>query len=301
MPTEYATVEWSNEVREAARQLVRLAIAEDFGDQCDWTSTALIPPSAQGSAQLVAREPGVVAGMPLVDLVLDELNAEVELHYPVADGTAVERGTRLGTLSGKTLQILMAERISLNFLGRLSGIATLTRAYTSAIEGTGARIYDTRKTTPGWRILEKYAVHCGGGYNHRLGLHRAVMLKDNHVAAAEGEGLDLAGALEKVRAHLIAERAAVEAIEVEVDSLEQLEVLLPLRPDIILLDNMPPETLREAVALRNHLAPEVVLEASGGITLATVRALADTGVDRLSVGALTHSAQALDIGLDWTT
>jgi nicotinate-nucleotide pyrophosphorylase (carboxylating) len=299
VPTEFASVEWNNEVREAARHLVRLAIAEDFGDQCDWTSTALVSPSARGAAKLVSRQPGVVAGMPLIDLVLDELNAEVELLHPLADGSPVERGTRLGTLSGKTLQILMAERISLNFLGRLSGIATLTHEYVRSIDGTGARIYDTRKTTPGWRLLEKYAVHCGGGYNHRLGLHRAVMLKDNHVAAAKEEGLDLAGALEKVRTHLTASRANIEAVEVEVDSLDQLEALLPSRPDIILLDNMPAATLRAAVALRDRLAPEVVLEASGGITLTTARALAEAGVDRLSVGALTHSAVALDIGLDW--
>lgn len=300
MPSEFATVEWDHEVRESARHLVRLAIAEDLGDQCDWTSTALVPPAARSTAHLVARETGVVAGMPVVDLILDELNAEVELLQGMADGTAVSRGTRLGTLSGRTGQILMAERISLNFLCRLSGIATLTQQYVSAVAETGARIYDTRKTTPGWRLLEKYAVRCGGGFNHRLGLHRAVMLKDNHVAAAEEEGLDLAGALEKVRSYLADAGSTVEAIEVEVDSLQQLEVLLPLRPDIILLDNMSAETLRAAVAMRDQLAPEVVLEASGGITLAAVGALAETGVDRLSVGALTHSAPALDIGLDWT-
>lgn len=300
MPTEFATIQWSDVVRQHARHLVQLAIAEDLGDGCDWTSTSLVPETARGGAHLVARQAGVVAGMPVLDLVLDELNAEVELLYPVEDGTAVERGDRLGTLSGMSRHILMAERISLNFLGRLSGIASLTHQYVSRVAGTGARIYDTRKTTPGWRLLEKYAVGCGGGYNHRLGLHRGVMIKDNHVAAAEEEGLDLGGALEKVRQYLTAKKADVEAIVVEVDSLSQLEALLPLRPDIILLDNMDPETLQAGVALRDRLAPEVVLEASGGITLETVRSVAESGVDRISVGALTHSAQGLDIGLDWT-
>lgn len=300
MAAEYQTVEWNNHLSEAARGLIRLAVLEDFGDECDWTSTSLVPETARGEAELVARQGGVVAGMPVVELVLDELNSQVELIDGVQDGASVDAGEVLGKLAGSARDILMAERIVLNFLSRLSGIATLTSQYVRAVAATSARIYDTRKTTPGWRLLEKYAVHCGGGYNHRLGLHRGVMIKDNHLACAGEEGLTLVDALQRVRSSLAQREASVEAFEVEVDTLQQLQDLLPARPDLVLLDNMSPPLLCEAVALRDRLAPEVGLEASGGVNLERVAEIAATGVDRISVGGLTHSARALDIGLDWT-
>jgi nicotinate-nucleotide pyrophosphorylase (carboxylating) len=299
MGIDFATIGWNDDAAQAARHLVQLAIAEDFGDQCDWTSTALVPDTARGGAQIVAREGGVVAGLPIVPIVIKELELEIESMDAVADGMAIADHQPLGRLVGKSRHLLMAERTILNFLGRLSGIATLTRQFVDAVEGTGVRIYDTRKTTPGWRLVEKYAVHCGGGYNHRLGLHKGVMIKDNHLACAGEEGLDMVAALRRVRDFLTAQGVTPEAIVVEVDRLDQLELLLPSKPDIVLLDNMDPATLREGIALRDRLAPDVVLEASGGISLGTIRSVAESGVDRISVGALTHSARALDIGLDW--
>ncbi len=216
----------------------------------------------------------------------------------------------LGRVQGRVRDILSVERLLLNFVGRLSGIATLTHSYVSAIQGTNARIYDTRKTTPGWRRLEKYAVRCGGGYNHRLGLDRAILIKDNHLAWLADQlhcSLEDAAKMAIRRARecypgnpALARQDQIDMIvEIEVDSLSQLESVLCENPDIVLLDNMSPEELREAVSLRNRLAPYVELEASGGITLENVRAVADTGVERISVGALTHAAPWLDIGLDW--
>jgi nicotinate-nucleotide pyrophosphorylase (carboxylating) len=199
--------------------------------------------------------------------------------------------------------MFVVERPLLNLLGRLSGIATLTREYVAQIAGTKARVYDTRKTTPGWRRLEKYAVRCGGGMNHRTGLFDAVLVKDNHLALAAGENVTPADAVRRARDFLEQTNAQRDGgellIEVEVDSLDQLANVLPAGPDIVLLDNMSPATLREAVRRRDALAPAVELEASGGVTLQTIRGIAETGVERISVGALTHSAPALDLGLDW--
>jgi nicotinate-nucleotide pyrophosphorylase (carboxylating) len=221
-------------------------------------------------------------------------------------------------LAGSARDLLTCERPLLNLLGRLSGIATLTRQFVREIEGTAARIYDTRKTTPGWRRLEKYAVHCGGGRNHRLGLFDAVLIKDNHLAFAESSKVDLPAAIQRVRAFLqhpssgatdsgatdsgATDSGATDAemlVEIEVDTLDQLRLVLPSQPDIVLLDNMAPSELRQAVSLRNELAPAVQLEASGGVQLASVRNIASTGVERISAGVLTHSARTLDIGLDW--
>jgi nicotinate-nucleotide pyrophosphorylase (carboxylating) len=210
----------------------------------------------------------------------------------------------LATLAGPARSLLTTERVLLNLLSRLSGIATLTRRYVDAVAGLPVRIYDTRKTTPGWRRLEKYAVRQGGGWNHRSGLFDAVLIKDNHlaVAAAAGSNLSPAEAVRQVRRSLDTAgptTAASKILEVEVDTLEQLSQVLPNGPDIVLLDNMTLAQLRQAVALRNSAAPGVALEASGGVNLSTVGEIARTGVDRISVGALTHSAVALDIGLDW--
>ena len=201
--------------------------------------------------------------------------------------------------------LLAVERILLNLLGRLSGIATLTRQYVDAVAGTKARIYDTRKTTPGWRRLEKYAVRCGGGWNHRGGLHEAILIKDNHLAlgAQSSDGAQRFTPAEAVtRAKQFVQEHAADpgmVIEVEVDTLQQLDAVLPMRPDIVLLDNMSLSQLRDAVSRRDAVDPAIELEASGGVTLATVGEIAATGVERISVGALTHSAVALDIGLDW--
>ncbi|WP_442485169.1 carboxylating nicotinate-nucleotide diphosphorylase [Aeoliella sp. SH292] len=299
MSSQFQQVDWSPAIEDAARSLIRLAIVEDLGTAGDWTTQSLVPTGAPGSVAVVARKPGVVAGLMVVPLVLAEFGAKVECEFQAEDGQTIQRGQTLAVFTGSAADILSTERIVLNFLGRLSGIATLTREYVRRVAGTEAQVYDTRKTTPGWRMLEKYAVRCGGGFNHRLGLDRAVMIKDNHVALAQQEGMTLPMAVERVRHNLAEQRATVEAIEVEVDNLQQFEAVLRAKPDIVLLDNMTGAQLREAVRLRNAEMPDLVLEASGGVNLDTIAAIAATGVDRISVGALTHSAVVLDIGLDW--
>jgi nicotinate-nucleotide pyrophosphorylase (carboxylating) len=222
----------------------------------------------------------------------------------VLDGHSFEAGQVLGILRGDARDVLTCERTILNFLGRLCGIATWTKLHVDLIEGLPARLYDTRKTTPGWRRLEKYAVHCGGGHNHRSGLYDAILIKDNHLACHHrltGHSLCPSQALELVRQALANQPGVPEDImvEIEVDSLEQLTDALPSGPDIVLLDNMSVEQLRQAVQLRNQLNPAVQLEASGGVSRKTLREIAETGVDRISMGSLTHSAINLDLGLDW--
>ena len=280
----------------SAQTLLRLALAEDLGDCGDRTSLATIPADKRATAAFVARRSGVVAGLPVARMVCAAVDPELRFDADAEDGSTVGSGTVLARVSGSLRSILAAERTALNFLQRLSGIATLTRQYADAVAGLPVRILDTRKTTPGWRLLEKYAVRAGGGTNHRLGLHDAILIKDNHIAGTDGP-FPVRHAVELARAYpgntgLI--------VEVEVDSLAQLEEVLPAMPEIVLLDNMTLEQLRECVALRNVLAPGTRLEASGGVTLATLRGIAETGVDRISVGALTHSAPAFDIGLDYT-
>ena len=245
----------------------------------------------------MARAAGVLAGMPVVERLVGQFQLLSGWRVHRHDGDRLERGSVIAEIAGPVRSILTLERTALNFLQRLSGIATLTARFVAAVEGTSARILDTRKTTPGWRALEKYAVRCGGGMNHRMGLYDAVLIKDNHLAwldANEG-GDPIAAAVATARAHT----PAATVIEVEVDSLDQLDRALRCRPDIILIDNLGPEGVAEAVRRRNALAPGIELEASGGVNLETVAALARTGVDRISVGALTHSAPALDIALDF--
>ena len=273
------------------RPLVDLALAEDLGRAGDVTA-ALLDVDARLRVAFVARRPGVVAGLACARLALHALDAAARFEPCTADGQAVAPGAVLARAEGNARALLSAERTALNLVGRLSGIATLTAAYVRAVEGTGARILDTRKTTPGLRALEKHAVRCGGGTNHRFGLDDAILIKDNHVAACGG----VAEALR--RAHALA--GWLTPIEVEVDRLDQLDEALPFAPSVVLLDNLPPEALREAVRRRDAagLRGRVRLEASGGVSLETVRALAETGVDGISVGALTHSAPVLDIGLD---
>jgi nicotinate-nucleotide pyrophosphorylase (carboxylating) len=286
-------------VTAACRHLIELALKEDFGDETGWrrdpTSFLLTPPGYAGKAHLVTRSAGVVAGLPIVTLVLAAVDGQLRLEPNVADGDRVEAGRRLATVTGPVNVMLAAERTALNFLQRLSGVATLTRRYVDAVAGLRCRILDTRKTTPGWRLLEKYAVRCGGGHNHRMGLYDQFLIKDNHLAAGRLVKWTIAQAIRSAREST----AAPLTVEVEVDTLEQLDEALSARPDIILLDNMPAEAMREAVRRRDAIAPGVLLEASGGVNLQTVRAIGETGVDRISVGALTHSAPALDIGLDY--
>ncbi|WP_425614805.1 carboxylating nicotinate-nucleotide diphosphorylase [Anatilimnocola sp. NA78] len=308
MRKEYRQLTWDADVEHDCRQLVRLAILEDLERGHDWTTVALASEDAQSVANLVARQPGVIAGLEAARLTLEEMEISGAWEPQVADGAKVERGTLVARLRGPARGLLTAERTLLNLIGRMSGIATLTAEYVAAVAGTGARVYDTRKTTPGWRRLEKYAVRCGGGHNHRLGLFDGVLIKDNHLALGrqgpQAARYTPAEAVERAKQFLKEHGAGQDRftemmVEVEVDSLEQLRGVLPANPDIVLLDNMKPETLREAVAIRNELAPNVELEASGGITLQTIRSVAETGVERISSGALTHSAIVLDVALDW--
>jgi nicotinate-nucleotide pyrophosphorylase (carboxylating) len=279
--------------QQAAQKLIEMGFAEDLGDAgTDVTSEFFIPPERLGQAAYVARSPGVLAGQPVVELIYAQDQA---LTYEplVADGTRLGRGTVLGSIRGPMRAILRNERLSLNFLQHLSGVASLTRRYVERVADLSCRVLDTRKTTPGWRLLEKYAVRCGGGTNHRMGLFDGILIKDNHLAAVAP--MTLAEALKHARS----QAAPRLPLEVEVDTLEQLDEALSCGPDIVLLDNMTLDQLREAVRRRDQRAPQVQLEASGGVSLETVRGIAETGVDRISVGALTHSAAALDIGLDY--
>ncbi len=277
----------------AARSLIQLALTEDLGTSGDRTSLALIPTGTIASAAFVVRTPGVIAGLPVAAEVIKSVSSRLNLEISCPDGQLVSKGTVVATVSGPTQAMLVAERTALNFLQRLSGIATLTRRFCDAVSGLNVQVLDTRKTTPGWRLLEKYAVRMGGGTNHRMNLSDAILIKDNHIA---GIGGDIRQAI----------RAAREfpgnqglPVEIEVDSLAQLELALNENPEIVLLDNMSNEQLRSAVELRNRRSAKTLLEASGGVNLTTIRSIAETGVDRISVGALTHSAQALDIGLDF--
>ena len=267
--------------------IVRLALLEDLAPAGDITSDSAVSSTAALHAVLRARQPGVVAGLDAALLSLRLVDPSVVVSVSLGDGAAVEAGGVIAEFRGAARSILMAERTMLNFMGHLSGIATLTREYVRAVAGTRARITCTRKTTPGLRALEKRAVRLGGGINHRFSLADAVLIKDNHIAAAGG----VRAALER------AQSAAghMRVIEIEVDTLAQLREALPLRPHCILLDNMDLDSLREAVAL---VGDSVVLEASGNMRLDTVRPVAETGVGYISVGALTHSAPRLDLGLD---
>jgi nicotinate-nucleotide pyrophosphorylase (carboxylating) len=286
---------FSPEEAEACRRLVALALEEDFGAAGDLTSQAIIPPDLEARTRFVARSAGVLAGLPAAAQVIRAVDPKLRLEPLKEDAGRLEPGDAIAELAGPMRGILAAERTALNFLQHLSGIATLTRRYVDAVAGLPCQILDTRKTIPGWRLLAKYAVRQGGGHNHRLGLYDGILIKDNHLAALQ-KGLDAVASAVKVGL----ERSGKKVwVEVEVESLAQLERAFVCRPAMILLDNMDTNTLSRAVALRNASAPEVLLEASGGITLETVRSVAETGVDRISVGALTHSVPALDIALDY--
>ena len=267
---------------------VAAALEEDLGQAGDITTDPIIPPHLTAEAEIVTRKAGVIAGLDLAAASFKALDPDAQFVADVADGAHVAAGARLARVQGKGRALLSAERVALNYLGHLSGIATLTAAYVEAIEGTKARIACTRKTTPGLRAFEKYAVRAGGGINHRFGLYDAVLVKDNHIAAAGG----LAQALAKLRARI----GHLVKVEVEVDTLDQLDEALRFPIDAVLLDNMDVATLKKAVAMVDG---RVLTEASGGVNLQTVRKIAETGVDLISVGALTHSAPRLDLALEW--
>ncbi len=291
------TIEFTDVERAAAKPLLTVALREDLGREGDITTLAFLPPDEIGTVRIVSRQVGVVAGLPLAETVWKLLNPEVQVRTLLPDGSPVNPGSVIAEVTGLVPILLAGERAALNFMTHLSGIASLTAKFVAAVAGTKAKILDTRKTLPGWRILAKYAVRAGGGCNHRMGLFDAVLIKDNHLAAWKAAGPD-----HTVASAVLAAREKVAAgvtVEVEVDTLEQLRDALTAKPDIVLLDNMGPDLLREAVAIRDSQAPATLLEASGGINLTNVAAIAATGIERISIGALTHSAPALDLGLDW--
>lgn len=283
--------------RADAEHAVTRALAEDLGDAGDVTSSASLSPSLVGRATIVSRADGVLAGLRVAEIVAARAGLRIALHAD--DGARLARGTRVATLEGPYAALLAHERTILNFLTLLSGNATLAARFVDAVRGTRAQICDTRKTVPGLRTLQKYATRCGGATLHRIGLFDAVLLKDNHLGAFATGTL---AARVRAAASTARARAPIAFVECEVDSLAQLDELLALEAgvlDMILLDNMDPATLAEAVRRRDVRAPRVLLEASGGVRLDTVRTIAESGVDRISVGAITHSASALDLGLDF--
>ncbi len=269
-------------------ELVHLALDEDLGSAGDLTSEATIAEDAQATAEFVTRKPGVVAGLDVARYVFSTFDDSIGFEAVVDDGVRVDAGEVIARVSGNARSILSAERTALNLLARMSGVATQTALLVEAVDGTQVRIADTRKTMPGMRALDKYAVRMGGGMNHRFGLHDAVMIKDNHIASVGS----ITKAVESARAHV----GHTVAVEVEVENLDQLAELIETDTDIVLLDNMAPSMLKKAVEMVDG---RMTTEASGGVTLATVREIAETGVDVISVGWITHSAPQLDIGLDF--
>ncbi|MDG1873512.1 MAG: carboxylating nicotinate-nucleotide diphosphorylase [Mariniblastus sp.] len=294
-------------------KLIEMALIEDVGASemdagVDCTTDAIVPKNAHAAAALVSRADGVVCGVEVAKLAIARWAPEISLEIHVNDGQAIKAMETIAVMTGPAHDILTMERTCLNFMCRLSGISSLTRQYVDEIVGTGACVLDTRKTTPGWRRLEKYAVACGGGANHRMGLYDAIMLKDNHLAfyrsLVEDNHDTIPTAIEIARKWIDDHESQLPdgkatVLQLEVDTLEQLEIALQTDCDIILLDNMDCERLKKGVARRNELAPRIQLEASGGVNLTTISEIAKTGVERISVGALTHSAINFDIGLDW--
>lgn len=279
------------------RRLIDIARLEDLGQPPrDLTSELIVPAERCSAAAFRTRDAGVLAGAALLPLIMDRYDPSVRLTPILHDGQPLKPGENIALLEGPLRSLLAIERVALNLMTHLSGVASLTAQYVATVGHAKARICDTRKTLPGLRALEKYAVACGGGGNHRMGLHDAVLVKDNHIAHLDADGL--AAALHDLTVRARATNPPPAFVEVEVDTLDQLKTVLGCAVDRVLLDNMPPVMLGEAVAMRDRLAPYVLLEASGGVNLQTVRAIAASGVDIISVGALTHSAPSLDIGLD---
>lgn len=347
MNKDFSQIVWDEKLTVDVRALVKLAMNEDLDGTGDLTTQALVSEESVCEATIRTREDGVVAGLAAVPVILAMGDSRLQWIPALEDGNSVVAGDALGKISGSTASILTIERIVLNLVGKLSGIATLTKRYLDEVKGTGVRVYDTRKTTLGWRKLEKYAVHCGGGMNHRTGLYDAILIKDNHLVYGQqitgAEKLGIRQSVERARAwiheamvaglwdtrnnpnirkfkscgiqvqsqktvprkykscgvNISAKQFPEPIVEVEVDTLEQLAEVLPANPDIVLLDNMTPEQLKKAVSIRNAAGVSTELEASGGINLNTIRQVALTGVERISCGALTHSAISLDVGLDF--
>lgn len=304
---------FSDDTRNDALGLIKLALIEDIGmadlvkGSC-LTTDSVVPLEAKASAAFVSRDYGVVCGLEVCKAAIETYAPGLEMQCELQDGDPVEPRQTIAVLTGDAHLILVIERTCLNFMCRLSGISTLARRFSSEVEGTGAKVLDTRKTAPGWRRLEKYAVACGGGHNHRMGLFDAVMIKDNHLAfyqsMVDQAAETIPSAIAKARNWIMEHAGQLPngeqtVLQLEVDTLEQLKIALPAGPDIILLDNMNNDELCQAVAIRNDLAPNVLLEASGGVNLETIKGIAQTGVERISVGAITHSAPNFDIGLDW--
>ncbi|MCP4174143.1 MAG: carboxylating nicotinate-nucleotide diphosphorylase [Fuerstiella sp.] len=297
------TVDISTAALASADKLIHLALAEDLEDRGDLTCQATVPSNATAVVKLVARENGVLGGTVLIKRVYaalcerQQIPADtIQVTSHVSDGERVEPGTPVATVAGPVSLLLTGERVVLNFVIHLSGVASMTARFVQRIHGSRAVILDTRKTLPGFRLLHKYAVRCGGGSNHRMGLFDGMLIKDNHLAA-RGSG-SVADAVATARAWLQIQALDLP-VEVEVDTLDQLRDALAEQPEIVLLDNMKPAQLQTAVMLRDKRSPRTLLEASGGVNLETVGCIAGTGVDRISVGALTHSAPSLDFGYDW--
>ena len=301
---EYTKVGADAVLEDDLRALVRLSIAEDLRSAVDWTTVCLIEPDVRGGCQIVPRQNGVCAGLATLPWIIDEFDADLREERLISDGQPLVPGQPIARLRGNVRDLLTSERTILNIICRLCGIATQTRQYVDKIASTGVRLYDTRKTTPGWRLLEKYAVGCGGGHNHRSGLYDGFLIKDNHLALAGDSGRPLAAgvAAEKAirwRGSQVDRMTAPSIVEIEVDSIAQFRDVLPVGPDIVLLDNFSLDQLQQAVRIRNEAGSKVQLEASGNVRIDTIAAIAATGVDRISSGALTHQATSLDLGLDW--
>ncbi|MEP3479224.1 MAG: carboxylating nicotinate-nucleotide diphosphorylase [Fuerstiella sp.] len=297
------SIEYSSQLISSAESVIQMALDEDLAERCDITSAATVPQATEATVNIVARETGRLAGIVLLPLVYrilcerDSIPADaVSIDLKMADGDLLAPGDVVASVSGPVRLLLTGERTILNFLIHLSGIASLTHQFVHAIEGSKAVILDTRKTLPGYRLLHKYAVRCGGGTNHRMGLYDGMLIKDNHLAARGNSSVS--DAVTDARTWLAQNNLAVP-VELEVDTLEQLRTCLTAQPEIVLLDNMTNDQMREAIEIRNEHAPNTLLEASGGVNLTTVAGIAATGVDRISIGALTHSAKSLDLGFDW--
>lgn len=293
--------------------LIEMSLLEDVGaaniiEGVDCTTDAIVPQGTTASAAFVSRGEGILCGVETCKLAIEKFAKHLSLDVQVSDGQPIESQQTIAVMNGPAHDILTMERTCLNFMCRLSGISTLTQRYVQEISETDAQVFDTRKTTPGWRRLEKYAVACGGGRNHRMGLYDAIMIKDNHLAFFRSQVDDIKEtiprSIELAREWINQHQSELPngkdtVIQLEVDSLEQLQIGLQTDCDIILLDNMEPKRLTTAVAMRNETARQILLEASGGVNLRTIRSIAQTGVERISIGALTHSAVNFDIGLDW--
>lgn len=311
--SDNARIKFCEQTQQNALALIRLALQEDIGSDCldqgvDCTTDAVVPESANAKAAFVSRREGIVCGVEVAKLALSTFAPDVNLIVEVHDGQAIQKGQTIAVMSGSAHDILTMERTCLNFLCRLSGISTLAREFAKRIQGTKAVVLDTRKTTPGWRRLEKYAVACGGGANHRMGLYDAIMLKDNHLAFYRSLVQDnentIPDAIQQSREWINQHAADLPrgrdtVLQLEVDTLDQFQIALETDCDIVLLDNMNCDQLSQAVSMRDAAKPKLLLEASGGVNLDTIAAIAQTGVDRISVGAMTHSASNFDIGLDW--